>query len=103
SVPMVTGSQSAPSPDNSSHTSEPADVQLYLEIHNVECSEHGALALVWNDTLADVAQTWGTKCTNNHSGGTLGPFGGINKLLHIILNLAVGTGQFNISDALGLW
>ncbi|KAJ7814045.1 CAP domain-containing protein, partial [Mycena leptocephala] len=72
----------------------PADVQLYLEIHNVERSEHGAFALVWNDTLADVAQTWAGKCTNKHSGGTLGPFGEY---------LAAGTGQFNISDALGLW
>ncbi|KAJ6568162.1 CAP domain-containing protein, partial [Mycena sp. CBHHK59/15] len=72
----------------------PGDVQLYVEIHNMERSEHGALDLVWNDTLANVAQSWADKCTNQHSGGTLGPFGE---------NLAAGTGQFNTSDVLGLW
>ncbi|KAJ7233920.1 CAP domain-containing protein [Mycena rebaudengoi] len=65
--------------------------QTYLDIHNTERSKHGAGPLVWNNTLADAAQTWANKCTATHSGGSLGPFGE---------NLSWGTGGYSIADAL---
>lgn len=52
-----------------------ADISAYLSDHNTVRAEHGANALVWNNTLADAAQTWANKCIWQHSGGTLGPYG----------------------------
>nr|GAT53746.1 predicted protein [Mycena chlorophos] len=65
------------------------DVKSYLNGHNSVRAAHGANPLQWNNTLASKAQTWANKCTNTHSGGTLGPFG--------------GTGDYNISSAINNW
>ena len=51
SAPTTNETRSTASPDNS----EPADVQLYVEIHNTERSKPSALDLVWNNTLANAA------------------------------------------------
>ncbi|KAF7293308.1 SCP domain-containing protein [Mycena chlorophos] len=71
------------------------DVQSYLNGHNSVRAAHGANPLQWNNTLASKAQTWANKCTNHHSGGTLGPFGE---------NLAAQTGgNFTIPAAMDSW
>lgn len=53
------------------------DVKSYLSAHNTVRAKHGAVALKWNNNLAAAAQKWADKCVFKHSGGTLGPFGGM--------------------------
>lgn len=64
----------------SSSTSEEAtsqsDVDAYLESHNAFRAKHGAAPLVWNEELASKAKQWSANCKMEHSGGTLGPYGG---------------------------
>ncbi|KIJ68256.1 hypothetical protein HYDPIDRAFT_24553 [Hydnomerulius pinastri MD-312] len=66
----------------------------YLDTHNNERAQYDAAALVWNDTLANAAQQWANGCVFEHSGGSLGPYGE---------NLAAGTGDYTISNAVGDW
>ena len=54
----------------------PADISAYLTAHNSVREQHGAADLTWDDTLASAAQTWVNKCVFEHSGGSLGPYGG---------------------------
>jgi uncharacterized protein YkwD len=61
--------------DNGSDASD-ADVQAYLDAHNSVRAQHGAVNLVWDNTLAAAAQEWADRCVFEHSGGQLGPFGG---------------------------
>jgi uncharacterized protein YkwD len=70
------------------------DVQEYLDYHNTVRAQHGASALTWNNTLAAAAQVWANKCVFEHSGGTLGPYGE---------NLAAGTGNYTIDNAITSW
>lgn len=71
------------------------DISQYLQFHNTIRAQHGAAALSWNQTLANIAQTWANKCVFKHSGGTLGPFGE---------NLAAGTGSsYGIEAAIQSW
>lgn len=53
-----------------------SDSNAYLDGHNSNRTIHGANAVTWNQTLADAAQTWANKCVFQHSGGSLGPWGG---------------------------
>jgi hypothetical protein len=53
-----------------------ADVQAYLNGHNSVRAQHGAVNLVWNNTLAAAAQQWADGCVFAHSQGQLGPYGG---------------------------
>ena len=58
------------------HATSQADINAYLSAHNTVRAQHGAAALTWDQTLADKAQTWVNKCHFQHSGGSLGPYGG---------------------------
>ncbi|KAF7329456.1 PR-1-like protein [Mycena kentingensis (nom. inval.)] len=71
-----------------------ADVNAYLAGHNTVRAKHGAVPLVWSNTLAAAAQVWADKCVFEHSGGTLGPFGE---------NLAAGSGDFSIAAGVKAW
>jgi pathogenesis-related protein 1 len=71
----------------------PADKKAYLDAHNTIRSQHGALPLVWNQTLSDKGASWAARCVFKHSGGSLGPYGE---------NLAAGTGQ-TAAQAVKLW
>ncbi|KAJ7293291.1 CAP domain-containing protein [Mycena rebaudengoi] len=71
-----------------------ADREAYLKGHNTIRAQHGAKPLVWDNGAAAKAQEWANKCTNEHSGGTLGPLGE---------NLAAGTGSFSIAEAVKAW
>ncbi|KAJ7154736.1 CAP domain-containing protein, partial [Mycena filopes] len=71
-----------------------SDVQTYLETHNSIRSKHGAVDVTWSNDAAGKAQQWADECKNVHSGGTLGPLGE---------NLAAGTGNFSITDAVKAW
>lgn len=65
--------------------------------------------------MANAAQTWANKCVFQHSGGTLGPYGGTKVssvlLLQLLLtkrnyaeNLAAGTGSgYGIQQAVQSW
>ena len=53
-----------------------ADISSYLSAHNTVRAQHGASNLVWNVTLESFAQMWVSRCKFQHSGGSLGPFGG---------------------------
>jgi pathogenesis-related protein 1 len=75
---------SVPTHDLSSRAVSAADQKAYLDGHNTVRAQHGAAALVWNQTLSDKGASWASKCVFQHSGGTLGPFGE---------NLAAGTGE----------
>ncbi|KAJ6515553.1 CAP domain-containing protein [Mycena sanguinolenta] len=72
----------------------PSDSDLYLESHNTVRLFHGAVGLVWNDTLADAASGWAQTCQVSHSDGTLlngTPYGE---------NIVAGTGHFPIATAM---
>ncbi|KAJ6463079.1 CAP domain-containing protein [Mycena vulgaris] len=71
-----------------------ADEQAYLDGHNSIRAQHGAAPLTWSDNAAAKAQQWANGCVNQHSGGTLGPFGE---------NLAAATGDFSIAAAVKAW
>jgi len=69
------------------------DIDDYLASHNSVRAGHGAVDLVWNDTLADAASNWAAGCQVKHSDGTLldSPYGE---------NIVAGTGHFPISKAM---
>ncbi|KIK55517.1 hypothetical protein GYMLUDRAFT_76469 [Collybiopsis luxurians FD-317 M1] len=69
-------------------------VQEYLDSHNSVRSQFNVGGLQWNNTLAAVAQQWSNKCNFEHSNGAMGPYGE---------NIAAGTGNYNITTALGDW
>ena len=54
------------------------DIQAYLNAHNTVRAQHGAVALTWSDNLASKAQQWANGCVFKHSGGKLGPYGGLS-------------------------
>ena len=51
----------------------PSDIDQYLSAHNTIRAQKGAVALVWDDTLASYAQQWANGCKFQHYGG---PYGG---------------------------
>jgi uncharacterized protein YkwD len=83
----------APTYDFSSRDVSSADQQAYLEGHNTIRAQHGAVPLVWNQTLSDAGASWASRCVFEHSGGSLGPFGE---------NLAAGTGE-TAAQAVQAW
>jgi pathogenesis-related protein 1 len=54
----------------------PSDIDRYMSTHNTVRAQHGAVNLVWNNTLSSAAQRWANGCKFGHSGGSLGPYGG---------------------------
>ncbi|KAF8332052.1 CAP domain-containing protein [Cantharellus anzutake] len=102
-TPAATPSSSSSSPrttstspptNNAGGTTPADDIAAYLKAHNDLRNKHKAVALEWNETLADAAQTWLNKCVWEHSEGAVGPYGE---------NLAAGTGDFPIPAAMKLW
>ncbi|KAK7062003.1 pathogenesis-related protein 1 [Favolaschia claudopus] len=69
-------------------------IDKFLDAHNIVRAAHGAADLVWNETLADAAQTWAKTCQVKHSDGTLldTPYGE---------NIVAATGLFGIATAMG--
>ncbi|PSR72395.1 hypothetical protein PHLCEN_2v11738 [Hermanssonia centrifuga] len=79
----TTSEAPAPSPTGASSSSDStssSDIDQYLTAHNSIRSQHGASPLTWSDDLASKAQQWANGCVFQHSGGTLGPFGGATCL-----------------------
>lgn len=68
----------ATTPSTSADNSE---IDTYLKAHNDFRGQHGAAALTWDATLASKAQEWANKCVFQHSGGSLGPYGGKSFIL----------------------
>ena len=66
----------APASSGSDSTTSSSDISAYLSAHNTIRAQHGASALTWSDELASKAQQWANGCVFQHSGGSLGPFGG---------------------------
>ncbi|KAJ7478390.1 CAP domain-containing protein [Mycena latifolia] len=79
--------------DTGSRASD-TDVKEYSDAHNSIRSQYGTVPLQWNNTVAVKAQQWADLCKDKHSGGTLGPLGE---------NLAAGTGDFSITEAVKAW
>ncbi|KAF7352500.1 hypothetical protein MVEN_01214900 [Mycena venus] len=69
------------------------NADVYLAAHNSVRVGHGAVDLVWNDTLADAASSWAQTCQLKHSDGKLldTPYGE---------NIVAGTGDFPITKAM---
>jgi len=78
--PVTTASANNPPPSSGGGTSD-GDIQAYLSAHNSVRAQHGATALSWSDNLASKAQQWANGCKFQHSGGSLGPFGGLCFIL----------------------
>ncbi|CAE7119688.1 unnamed protein product [Rhizoctonia solani] len=66
-----------------------AQQQQYLDAHNNERAKHGAVALVWDDSLSASAQAWANQCKFEHSQAGQ--------------NLAAGTGNPSAATAVGWW
>ncbi|KAF8267771.1 CAP domain-containing protein [Lactarius quietus] len=67
------------------------DISAYLSAHNQVRAKHGAVNLTWSDDLSNTAQQWADGCVFKHSDGQYGE------------NLAAGTGDYTIADAVGDW
>jgi len=69
------------------------DIDDYLAAHNSVRAGHGAVDLVWNDTLANAASGWAQTCQVKHSDGTLldTPYGE---------NIVAAAGHFPITKAM---
>ncbi|KAJ7927651.1 PR-1-like protein [Mycena leptocephala] len=96
-VLLLSSASTAAIPMNSGEfvkRTSPADEQAYLAAQNSVRAQHGAVPLTWSDDAAAKAQQWANGCVFQHSAGTLGPFGE---------NLAAGTGDFTIQDAINAW
>ncbi|KAM5541310.1 hypothetical protein V8D89_004864 [Ganoderma adspersum] len=93
---LFAGVEAVPAPRNAhvSKRTSAADVKAYLAAHNSFRAKHGAAAFKWNNTLAAAAQKEVNRCIFKHSGGIFGPYGE---------NLAAGTGNFKIADAIRSW
>ena len=76
---LVTTESSAMSKATTSYP----DVRAYLSAHNNLRAKYGASPLVWNSELANKAQQWVNGCEFRHSGGSLGPYGGLSSLFLI--------------------
>lgn len=74
-------STQAPQNTNTQQPSGNSDVTQMLQLHNNLRATHGAGALTWSSTLAAKAQQWANGCVFQHSGGSLGPFGGMFMVL----------------------
>lgn len=78
-ITSKTTSVLSPLPETASPSSggtSPSDIQAYLTGHNSVRAQHGAADLTWSDNLASKAQQWADGCKFQHSGGSLGPYGG---------------------------
>jgi len=65
-------------PNGGSSSQNVQDVAL--SAHNSFRAQHGASPLSWSDELAGKAQQWASACVFKHSGGSLGPFGGMSHI-----------------------
>lgn len=74
--PSPKSSTPAPAPSSADSTTAGSDIDQYLSAHNSVRSQHGASPLTWSNTLASAAQQWADGCKFQHSGGSLGPYGG---------------------------
>lgn len=75
-TPTPSPTSSTPSSTPSTPSSSSGDVSTWLSAHNVVRAQHGANPLSWSDDLAAKAQQWANGCVFQHSGGSLGPYGG---------------------------
>jgi len=66
----------SPSSEESFLSFSQSDIQTFLSTHNNFRAQHGAAPLEWDGLLASKALQWANGCKFQHSGGTLGPFGG---------------------------
>lgn len=76
SVALALAGSTLASPTLFAARASPSDIDSYLSAHNTVREAHGATDLVWNNTLATAAQNWANGCVFEHSGGSLGPYGG---------------------------
>ena len=76
STPTPTPSPTPSTSSSSSGDVSADDVQTYLDAHNSARAQYGADPLSWSDDLSALAQQWANGCVFQHSGGTLGPYGG---------------------------
>lgn len=115
-VAVPASSSVAPAPSSIGSTSflnggtSSGDIAAYLTTHNTIRAQHGAVDLVWNETIASAAEKWASGCVFEHSGGSVGPYGGeffrsSSKFVSILLseNIAAGTGNFTITDGVTAW
>ena len=70
-------------PPSSGGSTSSNDISTYLSAHNSIRAEHGAAPLSWSDQLAGKAQQWANGCVFRHSGGSLGPFGGMEDKKYV--------------------
>lgn len=87
--PITTAPANNPPPSSGGGTSD-GDIQAYLSAHNSVRAQHGAAALSWSDDLASKAQQWANGCKFQHSGGSLGPFGGLCFLFYLVTSNLFG-------------
>jgi uncharacterized protein YkwD len=74
---LATAAFASATPTDVSHTVERRSSQEWLSAHNTVRARHGARALTWGTDLEAAAKNWAQRCVWQHSGGAVGPYGGI--------------------------
>lgn len=95
-VPPPPETTQAPSSPPENPTPSNPNAAAYLDPHNAARAQHNANPVGWDDNLAQLAQQWVNGCTFEHSGGSLSSEGYGE-------NLAAGTGEYQIADAVTSW
>ena len=76
-IPESTSSPLPATPSNpAGGSTSSSDIQTFLDTHNTFRAKHGASPLTWSDNLSSKAKEWAERCQFEHSGGSLGAFGG---------------------------
>jgi len=70
----------------------PRQNNAFLDAHNAVRNRHGASELIWSSDLAEQAAFWADRCWLEHSGGVL-------STTTYGENIAAGTGDFSVADA----
>jgi len=76
STPTSTPLVETPNPSNQSFSASDSIIEEALKAHNDFRALHGADPLVWDETVANYAVDWTSRCVFEHSGG---PYGGASS------------------------
>ncbi|KAL1685017.1 fruiting body protein SC7 [Schizophyllum commune] len=72
-----------------------SEIDQWLKAHNDERAQHGAVALVWNQTLSDKAADWASQCIWEHSNSGQNLAAWFSTQANKPMNIPQGVGGWN--------